>query len=145
MKRLKEIIQLTMLISFMVLCYISIYGLIVMRKNDWSFDWYIPGSIVASGFLCSLVTSFLLYDDGSGKAVPAIISHLKIAAHFILLYGVIMGAGHLFYWYKDMQGFILTSVIYVVIYVGAWIGSGIMFRRDEKMISQALENIRDRD
>ena len=64
---------------------------------------------------------------------------------FVLLYGLIMGFGYLFYWYRSMLGFILTSVIYVLIYAGVWLGMFVLFRRDEKLISDALDRIRDEE
>ena len=45
MKKLKIVMEQTMLVSFLVLCVVSIIGLLVMRKNDWSFDWYIPDKV----------------------------------------------------------------------------------------------------
>ncbi len=145
MKKTKLIIEQTMMVSFMVLCYVSIYGLLALRPLNYTFDWYIPGSIVLASFICSLLTVFFLYPDDEGKDSPALSYTLRIVAHFILLYIIIMAFGHLCYWYHGTFGFILTSIIYVIIYLGSWAGTLMIFRHDEKIISEALENIRDDD
>ena len=145
MNRIKLIFEQTMLVSFMNLCYLGIYGLLVLRKYDYQFEWYIPGSIVAAGFLCSLLTVFLLYDAAEAKDKSPLRYNIPVILHFVLLYGVVMGFGFLCHWYNELSGFILTSVIYVIIYVGAWVGTLLLFRRDEKLISDALDKIRDEE
>lgn len=143
MKKIKVIIGQTMMVSFMVLCAVSIYGLFVMRKYEWAFDWYIPGSIVVSSFACSAVTCLLLYNDGYARSRLSFV--VRTILHFILLYGIIMAFGHMCYWYRSLRGGIIVSIIYVVVYFGAWIGTSIMFRHDEKVISDALESVRDKE
>ena len=145
MNKLKLIFEQTMMVSFMVLCYISVLGLLAFRGTDTGFPWYIPGSIVLASFFCSLVTVFLLSDAGDDKDESPVKYYIKLIAHFILLYALIMGFGYLFYWYRSMLGFILTSVIYVLIYAGVWLGTFVLFRRDEKLISDALDRIRDEE
>ncbi len=145
MNRLKLIFEQTMLVSFMVLCYISVFGLFALRDTGMGFDWYIPGSIVLASFLCSLITVFLLYSAVENKDESPVQYYIKLVAHFILLYALIMSFGHLFYWYRGTFGFILTSVIYVLIYAGTWVGTILLFRRDEKLISDALDKIRDEE
>ena len=88
---------------------------------------------------------FLLSDAGDNKDESPVKYYIKLISHFILVYAVIMGFGYLFYWYRGTTGFILTSVIYVVIYAGSWIGTELFFRHDEKLISDALDKIRDEE
>ncbi len=145
MNKLKLIIEQTMMVSFMVMCYISVYGLVVMRGEDWGFDWYIPGSVVLSSFFCSLITVRLLYNDSESKDESPLKYYISVVLHFILLYGLIMGCGYIFHWYKGTVGYILTSVVYVVIYAGGWVGTMLLFRHDEKLISDALDKIRDEE
>ncbi|SDB08510.1 DUF3021 family protein [Butyrivibrio sp. INlla16] len=147
MKKVKTIIEQTMMVSFMVLCYVGIYGLLVMRPLDYHFDWYIPGSIVVASFMSSLVTVMFYYgDNDSDKNENADLKFkLKTVAHFILLYAVIMSFGRICYWYHGTFGFIVTSIIYVIIYIGSWFGTYLIFRHDEKVISEALDKIRDED
>jgi len=56
-----------------------------------------------------------------------------------------MGCGYLFRWYRGTLGFIMTSVIYVIIYLGTWLGTILIFKHEEKIISDALEKIRDEE
>ena len=84
MNRLKLVFEQTMMVSFMVLCYIGLFGLFFLRGT---------------------------------------------------------GFGYLFYWYRGTFGFILTSVIYAVIYAGSWIITLLIFKRDEKLSSGALDKI----
>ncbi len=145
MNRLKLIFEQTMMVSFMVLCYISLFGLFSLRGTGMGFDWYIPGSVVLASFFCSLVTVFLLYPAAENRDESPARYYVRLVAHFILLYGLIMGFGYLFYWYRGTFGFILTSVIYAVIYAGSWIITLLIFKRDEKLISGALDKIRDEE
>ncbi len=145
MNKIKLIIEQTMMVSFMVLCYISVYGLVILRKENFGFDWYIPGSVVLASFFCSLITVLLLYNATESKDESPVKYYISVVLHFILLYGVIMGFGYFFYWYRSTFGFILTSVIYVLIYAGSWVGTLLLFRHDEKLISDALDKIRDEE
>lgn len=145
MKKLKIVMEQTMLVSFLVLCVVSIIGLLVMRKNDWSFDWYTPGSIIVASFLCSLVTVLLLYNDKYDKELSALMHNLMTLLHFVLMYIIIIAFGHLCNWYNTLHGFAFISVIFVVVYAAAWVGTGLMFRHDEKLISDALESVRDKE
>lgn len=145
MSKLRVILEQTMMVSFMVMCYISVYGLVVMRGEDWGFDWYIPGSVVLSSFFCSLITVLLLYNDSESKDESPLKYYISVVLHFILLYGLIMGCGYIFHWYRGVGGYILTSVVYVVIYAGGWVGTILLFRHDEKLISDALDKIRDEE
>ena len=145
MKKLKIVMEQTMLVSFLVLCAVSIYGLLVMKKNEWSFDWYTPGSILVSSFLCSLVTVLLIYNDKYDKELSSLMHNLVTLLHFVLMYIIIIAFGHLCNWYTTMHGFALISVIFVAVYAAAWVSTGIMFRHDEKLISDALESVRDKE
>ena len=145
MKKLKIVMEQTMLVSFLVLCVVSIIGLLVMRKNEWSFEWYTPGSIIVASFLCSLATVLLIYNDKYDKELSALMHNLMTLLHFVLMYIIIIVFGHLCNWYTTMHGFTLISVIFVVVYAAAWVGTGIMFRHDEKLISDALESVRDKE
>ncbi len=143
MKKIKVIFAQTMMVSFMVLCAISIYGFCVMREKNWSFDWFLPGSIVLASLVSSIITVLLLYNEGSARS--RLFETIRTVLHFILLYAIIMAFGHLCYWYRSLSGAIIVSVIYVVVYFGAWGGTAIMFRHDEKVITDALENVRDEE
>ena len=144
MKRMKVILEQTMLVSFLVLCAVSLYGLFVMKKNEWCFDWYTPGSIVVASLMCSIVTVLMLYNEWYNTA-SALKQGIITLILLILIYVIIMVFGHISHWYTTTSGFIRISIIFVVVYAGAWVGTGIMFRHDEKLISDALDNVRDKE
>ena len=82
------------------------------------------------------------------KARPLLskIQHnLLTLLHFILMYVIIIAFGHICNWYTTINGFILITIIFIIVYGAAWIGTGLMFRYDEKLISDALDNVRDKD
>lgn len=143
MKKIKTIFAQTMMVSFMVLCAISIYGFCIMKSKNWSFDWFIPGSIVLSSLVSSIITVLLLYNEGNARSRVSEI--VRTILHFLLVYLIIMMFGYLCYWYRSLDGAIIVSVIYLVVYIGAWIGTLVMFRHDEKVITDALENVRDEE
>ena len=145
MKKMKMVAEQTLMVSFMVLCYVSIYGLVILRKDNDYFDWFIPGSIVITSFLCSLITVLFLFVHQDSKDQSKLNFRLRSVIHFILLYLLIMGCGYLFRWYTGTLGFIMTSVIYVIIYHGTCLGTILIFKHEEKIISDALEKIRDEE
>jgi hypothetical protein len=56
-----------------------------------------------------------------------------------------MSCGYLFRWYTGTLGFIVTSVIYVIIYQGTCLGTILIFKHEEKIIGDALDKIRDEE
>ncbi len=87
----------------------------------------------------------LIYNDKYDKELSSLMHNLVTLLHFVLMYIIIIAFGHLCKWYTTMHGFALISVIFVAVYAAAWVGTGIMFRHDEKLISDALESVRDKE
>ena len=107
--------------------------------NDIVLQWYHPISIVLTGVLCSLPTVLLLdWDQWDKKTL-----RFRVALHCLALYAAVAGAGWLFKWYSDAEGFVGLSVIFFVIYAFVWLSSHWLDKQDEKKINQALDEIRD--
>lgn len=144
MKKWKIVFNQTLMISTGIL-----FGLGVQKLIEWlcnkdtsiNWPWYIPLSIILTGFLCALATLFLIDRDGenvtSGK--------IRIVLHFIFLLIVVAGCGWLFGWYSDLTGFIVIAVMYVLIYAFVWISSLWMAKTDEKKINEAIRDIQDEE
>ena len=109
--------------------------------NDIVLQWYHPISIVLTGVLCSLPTVLLLdWDQWDRKTL-----WIRVALHCLALWAAVAGAGWLFKWYTDAEGFIAVSVVFFVIYVFVWLSSHWLDKQDEKKINRALDEIRDRE
>lgn len=107
--------------------------------NDIILQWYHPISIVLTAILCSLPTVLLLdWEQWDRKTL-----WLRVTLHCLALYAAVAGAGWVFKWYTDMEGFIAVSIIFFVIYVFVWLSSHWLDKQDEKKINRALDEIRD--
>ena len=144
MKKWKIIFSQTLMISTGILFGVGVQGLINHLNTGAKmlrWQWYIPLSIILTGFLCALATLFLIDRDGenvtSGK--------IRIVLHFIFLLIVVAGCGWLFGWYSDLTGFIVIAVMYVLIYAFVWISSLWMAKTDEKKINEAIRDIQDEE
>ena len=142
MKKWKIVFNQTLMISTGIL-----FGLGVQKLIEWlcnkdtsiNWPWYIPLSIILTGFLCALATLFLIDREGENVASGKV----RIVLHFIFLLIVVAGCGWLFGWYTDLTGFIVIAVMYVLIYAFVWISSLWMAKTDEKKINEAIRDIRD--
>ena len=109
--------------------------------NDIILQWFHPISIVLIGVVCSLPTVLLLdWDQWDRKTL-----WFRVALHCLALYAAVAGAGWLFKWYTDLEGFVSVSVIFFLIYAFVWLSSHWLDKQDEKKINQALDEIRDRE
>ena len=104
-------------------------------------DWYHPISFVICGLLGSLPTVvFHNMEKLSKKAVA-----VRCVLHIILLYAVILSFGWLFKWYTKLRGFIVVSVFFFVIYVFIWGATLWFYKKDDREINSAIDEIRDEE
>ena len=144
MRRCKIIFNQTLMISTGILFGLGIQELIRWLADETTeirWPWYIPLTIIFTGFLCSLASLFLVDEDGSD------VTHAKgrIALHFITLLVVVALCGWLFGWYSDFGEFAVIAVMYVVIYIFVWVGSLWITKSDEKKINEAIKDIQDEE
>ena len=144
MKKWKLIFSQTLMISTGILFGVGVQAAIKhlgtgMETLRW--QWYIPLSIILTGFLCALGSLFLLEDEG--KSVSR--SRLRIVLHFIFLFLVVAGCGYLFGWYETAGELAVIGGMYVLIYGFVWFGSLWMSKADEKKINEAINDIRDEE
>jgi len=145
MEKIRIILIQTVMVSFMIFCYISLYGVFAMRPYGYCFDWYIPGSVIVASFLCSIITCILLYGEAGKNSESKFNYYFRIAIHFVLLYLIIMCCGRLFFWYSSFCGFILTSIIYIIVYIATWGATWLIYKHEDRIITQALNKIRDEE
>ena len=105
-------------------------------------QWYIPLSIIFTGFLCALASLVLVDEDSSLKQVNM---KLKIFVHFIALFAVVSGCGYIFNWYSGIRQLIPITIIYVLTYGFVWASTMWIFKTDEKKINEAIKDIRDEE
>ena len=115
MNRLKLIFSQTLMISTGILFGLGIQGMIDMVAHEdvtivW--EWYIPFSIIFTGFLCSIPSVIFLDDEGIAKLKFSI----KVTIHFLAMLGVVSICGKLFGWYTELREYLYILAMYVVIY-----------------------------
>ena len=111
MKRAKIIFNQTLMISTGILFDLGIQALInylAGGKAEITWPWYIPLSVILTGFLCALATALLIDREGEGRAF----GKLAIVLHFLALFAVVAGFGWLFGWYEDVGGLLVISAMY---------------------------------
>mgnify|MGYP002525831842 CR=1 FL=1 len=135
-----------MMISFAVLCGIVLEGVVFLiidkePLSSFSLNWFQLLSIPLTGAVCSLVTVLLLCRENLSKKAYMI----SVIIHCICLYGVVILFGKLFSWYTKMDGFILMTIIYFLVYAFVWIATLFLQKQDDNRINKALDSIRDEE
>ena len=145
MNKFKLWLEQTMTISFAIFVGIIIEGLIYALKGDalsaFNLSWLQLVSVILTGAVCSLPTIFWLTDTD----IPKNKYIGRIILHCIGLYAVVSLFGWVFKWYTQIDGFIMITIIYLVVYVFVWIVSLWFHKRDENQINKALDDIRDEE
>ena len=144
MNKIKILFNQTLMISTAILFGVGIQMLIChFFENDdiLTWPWYVPLSIVLTGFLCSLPTMVLIYDT----EVPGKRMLVRIAIHFVLVGSVVSLCGFLFKWYETLDEYLPILIMYIVIYLFVWAATGWLTKSDEKKINAAIKDIQDRE
>ncbi|MBO4416088.1 MAG: DUF3021 domain-containing protein [Lachnospiraceae bacterium] len=146
MNKLKIWLEQTMMISFAILVGIICEGVFYSifmgdELSSFNLSWLQLLSIVLTGAVCSLPTVIWLTD----LDIPKKKFILRQILHCIGLYVIVVLFGWLFKWYSHLDGFVVVSVIYFIVYVFVWVVSLWFHKRDDKKINKALNDIRDED
>ncbi len=144
MNKTKIIFNQTLMISTAILFGMGVRTAILFAAAgeymiNW--QWYIPLSIIAVGFLCSLA-SLLLYDD---SAVSKVDFRFRKCLHCILVFAIVSLSGYFFDWYSTFDEYLLIVIMYIIIYAFVWISTIWMLKADEKKINDAISEIRDEE
>ena len=146
MNRLKLWFEQTMITSFAIFVGIIIEGLVnsVFFGDDlslFSLSWFQLFSVILTGALCSVLTIFFLIDTNilRNKFI------VKIVLHCLGLYLIVSLFGWFFKWFTNPTGFIMVSVIFVLVYAFVWIISIWILKLDDNKINKALNGIRDEE
>ena len=146
MNKLKIWLEQTMTISFAIYVGIIIEGLVYAMKGDalasFNLSWLQLVSVILTGAVCSLPTVFWLVSDTD---IPKNKFIVRIILHCIGLYAVVSLFGWVFKWYTQIDGFIMITIIYFLVYVFVWCVSLWFHKRDENQINKALDDIRDEE
>lgn len=140
MEKLRLITIQSFMISFFMLVLIGVEFLVDHLQGEDSFlPWYIPLSIIIVSILTAVPT-LIFYKDGEWiRTTP------RLIIHGISCYLIVMLAGFIFKWYTSFKYFLITSIIFIVIYVLVWVSSAILVKAEVKKINAVLENFRDEE
>lgn len=146
MSKLKLWFVQTMMISFAILVGIIIEGVIysVFMGEDlasFNLSWLQLLSVVLTGAFCSIPTLIWHTDNDLPKSKFII----RLVLHCIGLYAIVSLFGLLFKWYQHIDGFIMMTVIYFLVYVFVWLVTLWLYKRDDNKINKALDDIRDEE
>lgn len=144
MNKAKVVFNQTLMISTAILFGLGVqtsqyYMMGNVAIIEW--PWYIPFSIILTGFLCS-VPSLLFIED---EKVSSKHMKIRIALHFICLLGVVSLCGYLFHWYNSLSNYIPIVIMYVLIYCFVWLATLWMTKSDENKINEAIRDIQDEE
>ncbi len=145
MNRFKLWLEQTMTISFAIYVGIIVEGLVYAMMGDpltsFNLTWLQLVSVILTGALCSLPTLFWLADTD----IPKNKFIVRIILHCIGLYAIVSLFGYIFKWYVRVDGFIMVTVIYFLVYAFVWVVTLWFHKRDDNKINKALEDIRDEE
>ncbi len=140
MDKIRILFLETLLISFFMVLLIGVEGLLcAVFEQDYELSWYIPLSIVGVAVASSLPSLWLFAEKNGKITLP------RIIVHGLMCYAIVMTAGYFFKWYTTFRYFVVTSVMFVLIYILVWLGEFFLGKRDEKQINKALDDIRDEE
>lgn len=132
------------MISTAILFGIGVQTMVLRFKTDYymmSWPWYIPLSIIFTGFVCSIPTTVLLSLDTLSRGRM----WLRIIIHFVFVGAAVSLCGYLFKWFSNFMEYLPILVMYVLIYVFVWSASAWMAKEDEKKINEAIKDFQDED
>ncbi len=136
----------TMMISFAILCGIVLEGLVflIIHQDPLSsvvLNGYQLLSIVLTGAICSVVTVLLLCKENISKKAYRI----RVIIHCICLYLVVILFGKLFTWYTKLDGFIMVTILFFLVYAFVWVATRFFQKQNDNKINKALGDIRDEE
>lgn len=142
MGKLRIIFQQTLMVAIGILLIFGAEGVAahVMGK-DYIIEWYQPFTIICTGFLCSLPTLFLIYDENAEKSGWL----LRLLLHCLTELAVVSAAGFFFRWYGSLKRFCIFVVEYFAVYLFACLATIFVCKTDEIRINEALKNIQDEE
>lgn len=144
MSKIKIIFSQTLMISTAILFGIGV-EMLLRYFYDGSvmieMPWYVPLSIIFTGFLSSVPTVFIKDMDGLTKKRM----WLRIILHFICTGGVVSLCGYLFNWYRSFRDYAPILIMYVIIYCFVWSATAWMAKSDEKKINSAIKGFQDEE
>ncbi|MCR4791396.1 MAG: DUF3021 domain-containing protein [Lachnospiraceae bacterium] len=144
MNRLKLIFNQTLMISTGILFGLGIQALLARlcgEQTEVSWQWFIPLSIVLTGFLCAIPSViFLDEEDPFGLHIS-----VKITLHFLAILGVVSLCGRLFGWYDSFSEWLVIAVMYVIIYAFVWAATFWLAKSDANKINDALKDMQDEE
>ena len=144
MSKGKLIYNQTLMISTGILFGMGVRTVVlyfISGEETISWQWFIPISIIITGFLCAL-PSLILYWANDNKKISI---QLAEALHCVAVLAVVSLCGYLFQWYSNLKEYLFIALLYVLIYGAVWVYTIWMFKSDEKKINQAIDEIRDEE
>lgn len=142
MNKWKLVFNQTLMISTAILLghgVQAVIGYMIGVEQTIVWQWYIPLSIIITGFLCSVPSLLLLEDDKLNS------KHIKIRIfiHFVCLWVVVSVCGYLFQWYRSLPEYVPLAIMYVLIYAFVWGATLWITKSDENRINEAIKEIQD--
>ncbi len=144
MRKIKIIFNQTIMISSAVLFGIGIQTLVNHLIFDYymmQWEWYVPLSIILTGFIASLPTLLLLDIDEKSRMEV----HIRMILHFIFVGCIVCLSGYFFKWFTTIRDFLPVLIMYVLIYVFVWAATGWLAKSDEKKINDAIKDYQDKE
>lgn len=108
-----------------------------MAGEEVNIVWYFPFEVFLVAFSCTLPTVIMFISK-----IPYI---ARIILHFVVLTGVLVLNCFIVGWFDSIKTVIEILTIYILIYIGVWVGTQLMFKNDARKINEALKNNEEED
>lgn len=145
MNKMKLWLEQTMMITFAIFVGIMLEGIVYAIMGDdlasFSLSWVQLLSVILTGALCSVPTLLWLTDLDLPKSKFIV----RLILHCLGLYVIVSLFGWFFTWYQHLDGFIMMTLIYFMVYIFVWLVSVWFHKHDDKKINKALDDIRDEE
>lgn len=140
-ERIRIILAQIVIVSFFMFLGLVVSGIISgVNRMPLTIEWHLPLSMFVTAILTSIPT--LILTGGFANRLHAAV---RIAAHFITLYAIVMCGGYFFKWYDGLADFVVISAEFAVIYIVVWVYALLKLKHDEQLINGALDKMRDDD
>lgn len=134
-KLMKTILLQFVLISTCILFGTGFFCLVTGSHNSW--PWYMPFEVLG----IALVTACGTLIHCSTKEVSKKEFIVRSVIHFIVLLGIVVGAGYLFKWWSEIPSLLIICAIFVFVYAVVFTVMYLKQKNDSNKINEALKKL----
>lgn len=136
MRMIRKMLSQMLLICFGLLVWSGVYALINL-DTERALPWHFPLGCLLVGVLGAL-TQLAFH---SRRALTAGELRARTAVHFLCLVGILTAAGWLSGWFASFPEYLLSVLVFCIVYGAAWLGQTITLWVEARRINKALDRM----